>query len=457
MLDSPQPPRSSEPSDFESDRSREPAHPIPVAGGLRDGAAPAASAPIAPALSIVDGDVWAFYAFDIGHEVDIDHAQRIVESTGRDREAPRAATAGDGDERTSREEIRHRRRSASAPQFQPAPLRVDQPIVATGSTRAAAALQTTLVGGFSLAPRVECTIYDFGAISVAYRVPIGGGGATTPIEALIPITQAVMEQDTLREDALQRVRALVERITAAIDRPHVASIVEDYTVVHARRWVGARDTAMDDVQASAASIARVLIAEPGPLSRHAVEAATSASLSYSPGDAAVLDWNGALLLGSDEEDSITVLEFANVELLEMRLLDDRLDDALDRAYGSLLRRDRRGRLPRSPLALLFDPHRAERRWLAHLQMESAILFENANNTLKLVGDQHLARLYAVAARRLHIAEWDQSILRKLETVDGLYQKLADEQAARRMELLEWIIIILIAISIVLPFIPGVPY
>ncbi len=37
----------------------------------------------------------------------------------------------------------------------------------------------------------------------------------------------------------------------------------------------------------------------------------------------------------------------------------------------------------------------------------------------------------------------------------LYQKLADEQASRRMEVLEWIVIILIAVSIVLPFLPGV--
>jgi hypothetical protein len=67
-------------------------------------------------------------------------------------------------------------------------------------------------------------------------------------------------------------------------------------------------------------------------------------------------------------------------------------------------------------------------------------------------DQHLARLYAIAARRLHLADWDQSILRKLHTADSLYQKLADENSARRMEVLEWIIILLIAISIVLPFI-----
>ena len=36
------------------------------------------------------------------------------------------------------------------------------------------------------------------------------------------------------------------------------------------------------------------------------------------------------------------------------------------------------------------------------------------------------------------------------------KKLADQTGNRRMEVLEWIIIILIAVSIILPFIPGFP-
>ena len=111
-------------------------------------------------------------------------------------------------------------------------------------------------------------------------------------------------------------------------------------------------------------------------------------------------------------------------------------------------------MPRSPLGLLMDPNRAERRRLAALQMENAILFEGVNNALKLVGDEHLARLYAAAARRFHLEDWDRSILRKLRTVDDLSQKLAEEASARRMEVLEWIIIALIAVSMVLPFVPG---
>jgi uncharacterized Rmd1/YagE family protein len=80
-----------------------------------------------------------------------------------------------------------------------------------------------------------------------------------------------------------------------------------------------------------------------------------------------------------------------------------------------------------------------------------VLFEQVSNALKLIGDQFLARVYAMAGRRFHLADWDRAVTRKLQTIEGIYSKLTDQASERRMEVLEWIIIILIAVSIVLPF------
>jgi uncharacterized Rmd1/YagE family protein len=60
----------------------------------------------------------------------------------------------------------------------------------------------------------------------------------------------------------------------------------------------------------------------------------------------------------------------------------------------------------------------------------------------------------MVSARFHLEEWDASILRKLEALESLYQKVSDVAATWRLEMLEWIIIVLIAISIVLPFVPG---
>ena len=56
-------------------------------------------------------------------------------------------------------------------------------------------------------------------------------------------------------------------------------------------------------------------------------------------------------------------------------------------------------------------------------------------------------------RRFHLDDWDTSIPRKRETLESIYEKISDQASNRRMEILEWVIILLIAFSIALEFIP----
>ena len=56
-------------------------------------------------------------------------------------------------------------------------------------------------------------------------------------------------------------------------------------------------------------------------------------------------------------------------------------------------------------------------------------------------------------RRFRLDDWDTSVLRKLETLESIYEKISDQASNRRMGILEWVIILLIAFSIALEFIP----
>jgi hypothetical protein len=191
----------------------------------------------------------------------------------------------------------------------------------------------------------------------------------------------------------------------------------------------------------------MLRAEQQDLSIQEVQDALSRCLSFRPSDVTIVDWHAALVVDRDGADVCAVLEFANVELLEMRFLDQLLDDAVERSHESVSRHLAKfWWIPGSYRGILHE--------IAQFQMDSALLFEGVNNSLKLVGDQYLARVYRAASERFHLADWDASILRKLQALEDLYDKMNDQAASHRMEILEWIIIILIAVSIVLPFIPG---
>ena len=128
------------------------------------------------------------------------------------------------------------------------------------------------------------------------------------------------------------------------------------------------------------------------------------------------------------------------------MLDQQLDDALERSYDMLARR--------ASLQGGIGFRNPETWAVAQYQLEAAILFERVTNALKLIGEQYLTRIYGLVSRRFHLSEWDASISRKLQTVESIYEKMAARGATRRMEVLEWIIIGLIAVSILLPFLPG---
>jgi hypothetical protein len=354
------------------------------------------------------GACHALFAYDIGLAINLEAAaQRITEAT-------------------EPETIRHKRRVPSAMEFRPTPLRVIQ----SGDTLS--------IAGFSTSGRVECVVYDFGAVSVAYSIPLAG-----PLDSLLALSDALYENAPLLQDSRTRVERLLRSLGAAVDKPHIADFVEDFAVYQIEEIDGSPG-ALEVISANRPTLARILRAEPGPLSTEEIDDALSCRLSFQPGEQVIIDWNSAILFQREAEDVRAVLEYANVELLELRRLDDQLDTVLDRSYQALNRRLGTPRLGLTP--------GRELRHIAELQMDSALLFEGVNNALKLIGDQYLARLYRLAAQRMHLPDWDASILRKLQTAESIYQKLADQQSSRRMETLEWIIIILIAFEVVMSFV-----
>jgi uncharacterized Rmd1/YagE family protein len=89
--------------------------------------------------------------------------------------------------------------------------------------------------------------------------------------------------------------------------------------------------------------------------------------------------------------------------------------------------------------------------LGELRIDANNLFERTGNALKMVGDQYLARVYRMVAERFHLGQWEQSIRRSLDLVEGTYQVMSDQSGSFRVEMLEIIVIVLIAIEIVLAF------
>lgn len=350
------------------------------------------------------GVCYACYAYDIGLSIDLDKCRQLT-------------TVAD-----YKFEIAPRERVNGYSAFAQPPLLLSQKIAPIA------------IAHFRTRPEVVFLLNDFGGVSVSYHVPFSGS-----FDEMLSLSRFLRENDVLIKESRRRVTQLLETFSSLISRPLLADMVEDYVIFQIEEIDCPYSP---DVlhRNYAQQLAQVLRAANQNLSQQEVSDALQCRINYSKHDLVLVDWNAALVVDKEVE-ALNLLEFANIELLEMRVLDQQLDNSLDKAYEVISRKKQYAfKSPTSP----GDMH-----LVAQMQMDGAVLFERVNNVLKLVGDQYLARVYRLVSRRFHLAEWDSSILRKLEVLEGLYDKMNDRNDSHRLEVLEWIVIILIAIEIVL--------
>ena len=349
------------------------------------------------------GRCCALFVFDVAREIHLDRAERRLSP------APRAP-------------FRHKQHQPPDVSGQVVPLRV------------IAAEPPLVVARRATAPSVEVSLYGFGALCATWSLPV-----EADLEELVELAGELYGNAELLERSRGIARDVLAALGDAAERPNLAPSVEDYVI-----WELEADDAAGLEESERHALARLLRAEREPLAPEEIEGALAIRTAYAPGEACYVDWNAALLIGRDMADEHLVLELATVELLELRYLEGQLARGVDRAFEILSQPRWRALSPRS----------RELQHIALLQADDAVLHEGIDNALKLLGDDYLARLYRLATQRFHFDEWDALIERKLEVLDSIYGKLADLAARRRAEVLEWIIIVLIAADIAVALYPS---
>ena len=295
------------------------------------------------------------------------------------------------------------------------------------------------------AAEVSARIFDFGVISLRARVEPGGPMSWEQFTRFGRAVDAAKEIPALLE---QQARVLVERMGDAIVRPNIADVREDYVVYHITN--GSDDDGSGPVRAmiQEVDLAPLLLGETAPLSEDAHRELLLHRFSYYADDLAVLSWDNALIVEPSNADSDVeyILEFANAQLLELRYYDAMLDAELPRLYDRIAAaRKRRRRVFGAGYAHLLGT-------MQTLVAEITELVERAENALKVTDDVYLARIYSAALDLYRARVWRTGIDRKLTIIRDTYAMLNGEVQARRAELLEVAIIVLIVFEIVLSLI-----
>jgi hypothetical protein len=139
------------------------------------------------------------------------------------------------------------------------------------------------------------------------------------------------------------------------------------------------------------------------------------------------------------DEVLYVLEVANLQLQEWKVLDGVLDHHLDHAYAHFARR---------PGVFSFG-WGGVLRALRRLRADAARLNDEVSNISKFVGDWHLARVYQAARERFHLDGWRASVDHRLTQLDRMYGAMQADANDRRMLWLEVAIVALIAVELLL--------
>jgi hypothetical protein len=291
------------------------------------------------------------------------------------------------------------------------------------------------IGGEPREAEASARVFDYGVVSVHYRLPIPAGAR---LDELVPLAEALVSAATPALDAAARREAdeLVRALGALLEKPHAWEGLETYTVFFVRRFDA---PATADEVLLAAPLARLVLGEmsPVPLSEAESHDVLQNRWSYLADDLAVVDWNCAFVLEpSGVEDIPDLLEFATAHLLELRYYDWLLDRELHAIYDEME--------ARRVVSRVFTRRylRLQRR-TATLLLELSEMIERLENAVKIIGDFYLARLYQGAVRRFRLPAWQETVLRKQKLLAGVHELLNDAADTRRAELLELTVILLI--------------
>jgi hypothetical protein len=219
---------------------------------------------------------------------------------------------------------------------------------------------------------------------------------------------------------------------------HPSQFFEEYLFFCVTEYEGIIDSY---IRSYGELIAAVLKDEPIILAQKEIDDTLASNIRYGRQDIAIVDWDGAFLIDASGEfkESIAVLELANIQLLNFRILDKRLADTI-----RVFRRNIK------PLTIssffLLSPFMKD---IIQIRSQSMLELEGIESALELYGDWYSGKLYDLAGKKFHLNTWRSQVESKLEILEDLYEMVEHIMTERFNLVLEFLIVMLIILEIFL--------
>lgn len=220
-----------------------------------------------------------------------------------------------------------------------------------------------------------------------------------------------------------------------------SAFFEEYNFFCVKDYKGTIDSYLSE---HGETIAAMLKDEPIKLAQKEIDDTLATNIRYGREDITIVDWDGAFLIDASGEfkETIAVLELANIQLLNFRILDKKLAEKIDllKQHGEPVDLGSFFRI--SPFM----------KNVIKIRSQSVLELENIESALTLYGDWYSGKLYNLASKKFHLNTWRMQVDAKLQVLGDLYEMVEHVMTERFNLVLEFLIVVLIVLEIVLAFV-----
>ncbi|MDH4468052.1 MAG: hypothetical protein QE271_08340 [Bacteriovoracaceae bacterium] len=351
------------------------------------------------------GQVWYYRIYDIGHEVNMVKAVELLNLKNL----------------TEQFKLKRPNRSLIIDQ---API-----VISLGEI-------TYEVFGRKFPLKAYGKLWNFGALSLTFRIIIK---ESIPISTFKNIANVIENDEYLEKMARKTLDQLLIDMGEAIKRPRVWEQFEDYLIFNLDPSENS-DSDLSHLLQSNDFYQLILTETNINLSQSVKDSIRNFAVQYSDKDLTVVDWNSALVCSTEDfQDICDVIEFGQIQLLEMRYHDDQLDKKLSALNKAI---------QETKPSIFSNKYKNIAQDAAKFFIDISDIKEKIDNSLKVVGDVHYAKIFRLAIDKFRLREWNVGINEKLENLKEVALIFQNEVNERRNMLMEITVIALIAVEVI---------
>lgn len=346
-------------------------------------------------VDIFSGNIFIFYAFDIGDDINLDM-------------------------------IRKNRAVTAIPLHMPkyfknyhTPLAIELPHPHTN------------------ADCISAKIHSFGALSLIYKIEF---------ESTLSALQKNLRDitDEYKEQSVIDSKSIFKKIEPYISKPNFFDIRSTYTLIQVDTQPDKLD--LKNFQAQYSNIiTSTLRFETELLSEEQTKEILESAVGYFRGERIIIDSDAAFAYDDEYQETLDLFEFTNIQRLELEYFDRVLDRQLNRIYD-----DREiKKLPISSyIPLMGSLKTSAIDHLVQLKVDISVIIERLENTIKLSGEPYFAELYELLVDKLDLNSWRSAIDKKMDIIHDIQSIYQSKTDATREDGFSVLIVLLIFIEAV---------